>query len=347
MMKTAVVILNWNTRDLLERFLPGLIASVEGEGDAEVIVADNASDDGSVEMMAEKFPSVRTIVLDRNYGFAEGYDRALEDIEAEYFVLINSDVEVSAGWLGPLTEWMDSHPECGACGPKLHSWYERDRFEYAGAAGGYIDRYGYPFCRGRVLGMTETDNGQYDEPKDVLWVSGACLMVRSELFRKLGGFDRRFFAHMEEIDLCWRIQLAGYRVTALPFSTVYHLGGGTLPMDSPSKLKLNHRNNLLMLDNNLALTVGKAKASRIMMFRRFLDGCTALAYLCCGKTSRFRALRQAHKEYRLLRKETGGTCRLSAPAGHVTGIYGGFILLQAMLKREKVFGLIGRIGRSA
>ena len=203
-MKTAIVILNWNTKGYLQAFLPGLIASTEGM-DAEVIVADSASTDGSLEMLFHEFPSVRQIRLDRNYGFTGGYNRALAQVEAEYFVLINSDIEVPEDWLKPLVAWMDTHPKCGACGPKLLSWHDRTRFEYAGAAGGLLDRYGYPFCRGRVMKKLEKDEGQYDTPADVFWVSGACLMVRSRLWKKLGGLDDRFFAHMEEIDLCCRL----------------------------------------------------------------------------------------------------------------------------------------------
>ena len=214
-MKTAIVILNWNTRNYLREFLPGLIASKEGM-DAEVIVADNASVDDSLDVLTREFPGVRQIPLDRNYGFTGGYNRALAQVEADYFVLINSDIDVPKDWLQPLVAWMDSHPKCGACGPKLLSMYDRDSFEYAGAAGGLLDRYGYPFCRGRVMSMVEKDEGQYDTPADVFWVSGACLMVRSRLWKRLGGLDDRFFAHMEEIDLCWRIQLAGYTVTVVP-----------------------------------------------------------------------------------------------------------------------------------
>ena len=235
---------------LRKHLLPGLIASTEGM-DAEVIVADSASTDGSLEMLFHEFPAVRQIRLDRNYGFTGGYNRALAQVEADYFVLINSDIEVPEDWLKPLVAWMDTHPKCGACGPKLLSWHDRTRFEYAGAAGGLLDRYGYPFCRGRVMKKLEKDEGQYDTPADVFWVSGACLMVRSRLWKKLGGLDDRFFAHMEEIDLCWRLQLAGYRVTVVPESYVYHIGGGTLPNDSPAKLRFNYRNNLLLLENNL------------------------------------------------------------------------------------------------
>ena len=235
-MRTAVVILNWNTKGYLRDFLPGLIASTKGM-DAEVIVADSASTDGSLEMLSQEFPAVRQIPLDKNYGFTGGYNRALAQVEADYFVLINSDIEVPESWLRPLVAWMDAHPECGACGPKLLSWHERDRFEYAGAAGGLLDRYGYPFCRGRVMSRVEKDEGQYDAPADVFWVSGACLLVRSLLWKQLGGLDDRFFAHMEEIDLCWRLQLAGYRIDVVPESVVWHIGGGTLPNNSPFKLR--------------------------------------------------------------------------------------------------------------
>ena len=245
-MKTAVIILNWNTREFLERFLPRLLESLQGQ-DAQLVVADNGSHDGSADYIAEHFPEVRLIRLDRNYGFTGGYNRALEQIDAQYYLLLNSDIEVQKGWLEPLVEWMDTHEDCGACGPKLHSWYHRERFEYAGAAGGWLDRFGYPFCRGRILKETEEDHGQYDTPADVMWVSGACLLTRSRLWKQLGGLDERFFAHMEEIDYCWRIQLAGYRVSVVPASTVYHVGGGTLPPEAAFKLQLNYRNNLLML----------------------------------------------------------------------------------------------------
>ena len=245
-MKTAVVILNWNTEGFLKEFLPGLLQSVSKVEDAEVIVADNASTDGSRQVMKDIFPDVRTLEFDRNYGFTGGYNKAFGEIESDLIVLINSDIEVTENWLGPLVKWMEDHPECGACAPKLHSWQDKNMFEYAGAAGGYIDRYGYPFCRGRVLKRLETDRGQYDAPADVFWATGACLMVRSSLYRKLGGLDDRFFAHMEEIDLCWRMQLEGYKVTVVPESVVYHVGGGTLPATSPFKLYLNYRNNLLI-----------------------------------------------------------------------------------------------------
>lgn len=301
-MKTAVVILNYNTRNYLEQFLPGLLASCEGL-DAQVIVADNASADSSADFMQSHFPEVPLIVLEKNYGFTGGYNRALQMIEADYYVLINSDIEVPKGWLGPLVEWMDSHPECGACGPKLLSWHQRDTFEYAGAAGGLLDRYGYPFCRGRIMQKVEKDHGQYDQPADVLWCSGACLMVRSSVWKAQGGLDDRFFAHMEEIDLCWRMQLRGWKVNMVPSSYVYHIGGGTLPNESPFKLRLNYRNNLLMLENNLPSTLGSRFKTRIRIFTRMcLDGLSAVVYLLKGKWSFFHAVIQAHLEYRRLRR---------------------------------------------
>ena len=322
MLKTAVVILNYNTREYLRRFLPGLIASCDGL-DAEVIVADNASHDGSLDMMAEEFPSVRTIALSENYGFTGGYNRALDEVQAQYYVLINSDVEVPSHWLRVLQEWMDSHPECGACGPKLISFNERDTFEYAGAAGGLLDRYGYPFCRGLIMQKVEKDHGQYDSPADVLWCSGACLMVRAEVWNALGGLDDRFFAHMEEIDLCWRMQLRGWKVTVVPQSYVYHIGGGTLPNESPFKLRLNFRNNLLLLENNLPATLNSRFLARVRILTRMcLDGLSALVYLFTGRKSFYDAVVQAHREYRKLRRPGEIPAERHKPAG----LYKGWIV---------------------
>ena len=327
-MKTAVVILNYNTRDYLRQFLPPLLDSVK-DMDAQVIVADNASKDGSADVMKAEFPSVRLIELDTNYGFTGGYNRALKGLEADYYVLINSDIEVPANWLSPLVEWMDSHPHCGACGPKLISWNDRSSFEYAGAAGGYIDRYGYPFCRGRIMQKLEKDNGQYDTPENVLWCSGACLLVRSSVWNELGGLDERFFAHMEEIDLCWRMQLRGWKVTNVPSSEVYHIGGGTLPNESPFKLRLNFRNNLLLLENNLPATfaaVGskypRSRTKRRIFVRMLLDGCSAAVYLLKGKWSFFKAVIDAHREYRKLRTEG----RIQDSPSIPEGLYKGWIV---------------------
>ena len=363
-MKTAVVILNWNTEGFLREFLPGLLRSCEKVEGAKVIVADNASTDGSLKVMAEEFPQVRTLKFEKNLGFTGGYNRAFSELNdgpdaPEYFLLINSDIEVTEDWLGPLVEWMDNHPECGACAPKLHSWQEREKFEYAGAAGGYIDRYGYPFCRGRILGRLETDLGQYDSPTDVFWATGACLMVRSSVYRMMGGLDRRFFAHMEEIDMCWRMQLEGWKVTVVPSSTVWHVGGGTLPATSSFKLFLNYRNNLLMLENNLSktfalglyhkgLSAGKAAvkgfrmARRRIVLRRLLDRVSGLVYLVTLKGECFKAVLKAHKEYRCM-KQTPTKAQIRqyleiyGTSSEVTGIYRKWIILTSMLKGQKVF----------
>ena len=352
-MRTAVVILNWNTKDYLRRFLPGLLESLEGE-DACAIVADSASEDGSMEFMEENFPQVRRIPLDKNYGFTGGYNRALARIEAEYFVLLNSDIEVSPDWLGPLTQWMDSHPECGICGPKLLSLRERGSFEYAGAAGGYLDAFGYPFCRGRVLKRLDRDSGQYDSPARVLWVSGAALMIRSSLWNSLGGLDERFFAHMEEIDLCWRAQLLGQQVWNVPGSKVYHLGGGTLPASSPWKLELNYRNNLLLLENNLAPTYaarGSApsralrEASRLIFRRKLLDGLAGLVYLLTLKPKNTAAVLKAHRGYRMLRREPDAAlverCYRERP--EVRGLSGVWILAASACRGKKIFAHLAKI----
>lgn len=354
-MKTAVVILNWNTEGFLKEFLPGLLQSVSKVEDAEVIVADNASTDGSRQVMKDIFPDVRTLEFDRNYGFTGGYNKAFGEIESDLIVLINSDIEVTENWLGPLVKWMEDHPECGACAPKLHSWQDKNMFEYAGAAGGYIDRYGYPFCRGRVLKRLETDRGQYDAPADVFWATGACLMVRSSLYRKLGGLDDRFFAHMEEIDLCWRMQLEGYKVTVVPESVVYHVGGGTLPATSPFKLYLNYRNNLLMLENNLAKTfalefkslpaekaAAKAsrKASARIFLRKCLDGMSAAVYLLTLRLECFRSVYRAHKDACSMRRTISReeiADYIRTEKGRVTGIYRKWIVLRSILKGEGIF----------
>ena len=248
--KTAVVILNWNGVEMLTRFLPQVIDY--SRDDAVVYVADNASTDNSLEVLRKHFPEVHLVVLDKNWGFAEGYNRALEQIEAEYYVLLNSDVEVSHHWLTPMIEFMDNHPDVAACQPKLLSEKSRDSFEYAGASGGFIDCYGYPFCRGRMFDTVETDNGQYDYATEILWATGACMVVRASDFKEAGGFDARFFAHSEEIDLCWRMSLMGKKIYCIPDSFVYHIGGATLPKNNPMKTYLNFRNNLTMLYKNLS-----------------------------------------------------------------------------------------------
>lgn len=292
-MATAkIVLLNWNGEEYLRRFLPGVVAAAAAEG-VGVAVVDNGSTDGSRALLEAEFPAVERVLLDANYGFAGGYNRGLERIEADYFLLLNTDVETPRGWLGPVLECLDSNPDVGAVAPKLRSTERRDCFEYAGAAGGYIDFLGYPFCRGRVLRATERDGGQYDDARDVFWVSGAAFCCRSELFRRLGGFDADFFAHMEEIDLCWRMQLAGYRVRIEPRSVVYHVGGGTLQTDTPRKVLLNHRNNLAMLFK----CAPAWQRAVVAVVRPALDLLAALTYLAQGRRDNFCAVFRAWRDF--------------------------------------------------
>ena len=232
MKKIAVIILNWNGEDLLRKFLPSVCAHTNANI-ADVIVVDNGSDDNSVEVLKQEFPQVKTLLFPQNYGFAAGYNKALEMLDYKYAVLLNSDVETTPHWLEPLLEFAEGNLDVAACQPKIKSLRKREEFEYAGAAGGFIDRYGYPFCRGRIFNTLETDRGQYDDICDIFWASGAALFVRSEIYKKVGGLDPSFFAHMEEIDLCWRIHLAGYRIAVVPQSTVYHLGGASLDAANP------------------------------------------------------------------------------------------------------------------
>lgn len=291
-MKVAVVILNWNGEAMLRRFLPTVVRYSYDE--AEIWVADNASDDASVQLLREHFPSVRLIQLDKNYGFAEGYNRALAQIEAEYYVLLNSDVEVTHHWLTPLVEYMDAYPDVAACQPKLLSEANRDYFEYAGASGGFIDRYGYPFCRGRIFNTVEEDNGQYDYIIDILWATGACMLIRSADYREAHGLDGRFFAHNEEIDLCWRLRQRGRRIVCIPESEVYHVGGGTLPKSNPMKTFLNFRNNLTMLYKNLP--DGELKG--VMRVRRVLDYVAALKMLVADRSwADFKAVVKARRAF--------------------------------------------------
>lgn len=243
--KLAIVILNWNGERMLKEYLPSVLEYSKDE--AVVYVADNASTDGSVKMIKDLFPQCKIIILDENWGFAEGYNKALKQIEAQYFLLLNSDIEVTKGWLTPLIDFLDNTPEAAACQPKLMSIADRQKFEYAGAAGGYIDKYGYPFCRGRIFDTIEEDKGQYDQPVSVMWATGAALMIRSSDYWEAGGLDGRFFAHCEEIDLCWRLRIMGRTIACIPQSIVYHVGGGTLPKANPRKTFLNFRNNLTMI----------------------------------------------------------------------------------------------------
>lgn len=290
-MHTAVVILNWNGRQHLERFLGSVVENTPA--DIDIIVADNGSTDDSIAFLQQAYPKVGIITLEQNYGFAEGYNRALKQVDADYYILLNSDVEVTPDWTTPLLRHLQTDEQCGTIAPKLLSYTERDRFEYAGAAGGYIDYLGYPFCRGRILSTIEQDNGQYDDAREVFWASGAAFCCRAKLFHSLGGFDGDFFAHMEEIDLCWRMQLAGYKVMVEPRSVVYHLGGGTLPNESAHKLYLNYRNNLSMLMKCAPM----GQRITVAILRPMADMLSAMVYLCTGKLSLFKATIKAYRDF--------------------------------------------------
>ena len=291
--KVAVVILNWNGKKMLARYLSSVLKFSQDE--AVVYVADNASTDDSVAYLKSEFPAVRLILLEQNWGFAEGYNKALQQVEAEYFVLLNSDVEVTPHWLTPLIDFMDKRQDVAACQPKLLSDTDRTSFEYAGAAGGFIDRLGYPFCRGRIFEDVEKDQGQYDEACEVLWATGACLMVRASDYFKYGGLDARFFAHNEEIDLCWRLNLMGRKVCCVTDSKVFHLGGGTLPKGNSRKTFLNFRNNLTMLYKNLP----ENELRRVMIERWFLDYLAAFQTLLLnGNWGDFKAIFLARRAFR-------------------------------------------------
>jgi GT2 family glycosyltransferase len=268
--------LNWNGRKLLERFLPRVVQYSSEL--AEVVVVDNASDDDSVAFLQREFPDVRLIQNTSNGGFSKGYNDGLRQIDAEYYVLLNSDVEVTENWMDPVLDMMDADPVIGACQPKIRSWHEKDKFEYAGAAGGFIDAFGYPFCRGRIFDAIETDRGQYDDACEIFWATGACLFVRSELYHSLGGLDEDFFAHMEEIDFCWRLKNAGYKLMYCPKSIVYHVGGGVLPQSSPFKTYLNFRNNLFLLAKNLP----PKRLGWVLFVRYFLDMFAAINFFLKG-----------------------------------------------------------------
>jgi GT2 family glycosyltransferase len=292
MTETAIVILNWNGIEFLKMFL-GIVVNHSNLPRTKIIVADNNSSDGSAEWVENKFNSVEVIRLDRNYGFAGGYKIALQKIEARFFVLLNSDIEVTEGWLEPLVKYMDQNSDVAACQPKILSYSNKDSFEYAGAAGGFIDKYGYPFCRGRVMDFIERDIGQYDNYSDIFWASGACMIVRADAYLRCFGFDEDFFAHMEEIDLCWRFKSAGYHVSFVPDSVVYHVGGGTLPYNSQKKIYLNFRNNLYLLYKNLP----SEKLHSTLFIRKVLDGISACIFLITGKFRNFMAVFKAHRDY--------------------------------------------------
>lgn len=296
--KVAIVILNWNGQAMLEKYMPSVLQYSKDE--ATVYVADNASTDQSMEMLRQHFPGVKLIQLEKNWGFAEGYNKALKQVDAEYYLLLNSDIEVTHHWLTPMTEYLDNHPDVAACQPKLLSIFDKDRFEYAGASGGYLDHLGYPFCRGRIFETVEEDNGQYDYATDILWATGAALMIRSKDYWEAGGLDGRFFAHNEEIDLCWRLRIRGRRIVCLPESYVYHVGGGTLPKGNPMKTFLNFRNNLTMLYKCLP----EENLKRVMRWRWWLDYLAAWEMLILKRNvGDFKAIYRARRAFKRWRKD--------------------------------------------
>lgn len=302
MKKLAVIILNWNGLELLRKFIPA--ASKFTSGDADLFVADNGSEDASLEWLKKEYPDVGIIRLEKNYGFAEGYNRAIDKVLTPdgkpypCVLLLNSDVEVTEGWWQPLVALLDSDPKVGAAQPKIKSYHDKSMFEYAGAAGGYLDRLGYPYCRGRLFDSIERDSGQYDgPPEDICWASGAAFIVRTDLYRQLGGLDAGFFAHMEEIDLCCRIHSAGYRVCAVTDSEVYHVGGASLNQGNPRKTYLNFRNNLLLLHKNLPLDKGKKK----IFLRRLADTLAFLMFTLKLDFKNAAAVLKAHRDFRKMR----------------------------------------------
>ena len=348
MKRIAVVILNWNGRPMLQRFLPSVLAHSDA---ADVVVADNGSTDDSLPFLREHYPQVRLIALDKNYGFAEGYNRAIAGLtpdtspdrrgEYDYYVLLNSDVECTPGWLEPVVDMMDADPQIAIAQPKLLMYDQKDTFEYAGGAGGFIDRYGYPFCRGRLFSTLEKDHGQYDDECDIFWATGACMFVSASVWKALGGLDGDFFAHMEEIDFCWRTHLAGYRVHYCPESVVYHVGGGTLPKSSPFKTELNFRNNLSMLYKNLP----NDRRCSVLAMRMWLDRVAALKFLLEGHVGEYRAVRKAHRQYRAWKPQLRQKrqCSLEAGeqfermSGHRPPIYQGLLLPEYYLLGRKTF----------
>lgn len=298
-MKVTVAILNWNGEALLRRFLPSVIENTPADM-AEIVVADNGSTDGSVAMLEREFPSVKVLKFDRNYGYAGGYNRVVDMVTTPYVVLLNSDVAPQSRWLEPLVDELDGNDDVAACQPKIISVENPDKFEYAGACGGFLDKHGYPYCRGRLFDTVETDCGQYDTTVDVDWATGAALMIRTDDYRRAGGLPEEFFAHMEEIDLCWRLRNNGRRITVVPASVVRHLGGGSLPASSPRKTYLNFRNNLLLMWRNLP----DSERSRALFVRRLLDTMAWGMYVMSGKWRHAGAIWRAHRHYAKMRRET-------------------------------------------
>ena len=330
--ETAVVILNWNGKDFLEKFLPKVV-EYTCSADTQVIIADNHSDDDSVAFLEAHYPQLRLIRNAENGGFAKGYNDALKQVNARFYVLLNSDIEVTPDWVAPVIRKMKADPMVGAAQPKLLSYFQKDRFEYAGAAGGFIDRLGYPFCRGRIFDHTEPDQGQYEDEREIFWATGAALFVRSDLFRALGGLDADFFAHMEEIDFCWRLHNAGYKVMYYPCSTLYHIGGGTLPKSSPTKTYLNFRNNLALLYKNLP----KKKLWSVFCLRFWMDAAAAMLFLLKRQGADFRAVCRAYRDFYRQKKRHRVKRKTITQRPYGTGVYRKSIVAQYYLRRKTTF----------
>ncbi|MCL1868015.1 MAG: glycosyltransferase family 2 protein [Paludibacter sp.] len=336
MNKTAVVILNWNGRDFLEKFLPSLLCN-NSENQADIYVADNGSTDDSVDFLKKNFPDVKVIQLSENYGFAGGYNKALAQIsDYRYFVLLNSDVELTQNWLQPLTEYLDTHEDTAAVQPKILSFSNKNKFEYAGAAGGFIDKWGFPFCRGRIFGTVETDNAQYNNILDVFWATGACLVIRAADYWAVGGLDDDFFAHQEEIDLCWRLKARGKKITCVPQSIVYHLGGGTLTSENPKKTYLNFRNNLLLLYKNLP----DNRLRKTLFVRFFFDYLAAFQFVISGKWKNAKQIFYARRDFckiknRFLQKRKENL--KETVIENIPEIFPQSIVFQYYLKNKKYF----------
>lgn len=330
--KVAAVILNWNGQSFLEKFLPSVVASTYLR--LEIIVGDNASTDGSIEFLQKNYPSIRIIQNDENYGFAGGYNRILEQLDNEYFILLNSDVEVSPGWIEPVIHLMESEMYIAAAQPKILSYSQNDHFEYAGAAGGYLDSLGYPFCRGRIFDTVEEDYGQYDDQSEIFWASGAALFIKRKYWIEIGGLDPDFFAHMEEIDLCWRLKNKGYMIVFCPKSKVYHVGGGTLNAESPYKTYLNFRNNLVLLQKNLPL----GKAFLVIFIRFWLDLLSLIKYLFDGKPGNAMAISKAHFYFfGHLFKNIRKAHKINVSKFNASGLYKGSIVWQYFIRKKKIF----------
>ncbi len=327
----AVVILNWNGIALLKSILPKVI-EYSTESNVSIFVADNASTDESVRFINSNFPTIKIIELDKNYGFAAGYNKALKQINTTHYLLLNSDAEPTENWLNPFFAAIINYPKLGAAQPKIKDYYQRDKFEYAGAAGGFIDKYGYPFCRGRIFNNIEADFGQYNQSTEIFWASGAAILVKAEIFHNLGGLDESFFAHMEEIDLCWRINLAGFQIRYLPESTVYHMGGATLNQLNPRKTFLNFRNNLLMVKKNLP----KNKRVKILSIRLFLDAIAAIRLLASGKFQSFIAIIKAHWSFFFLSFKSSKQEK-PITTNKIENIYNKSIVLDYFILRKSKF----------